>query len=122
MTYQKTLMPLGAPCWKLIKSMFFVSAGLAATSLSAYAQNSNDPFATERVPEEFRPTPIQLNSFLVVPYIDLETDVIDNVFISDEFSVWQHFLNKRIKVTKVRIHIISHFLGRDSQGGRVVTQ
>ena len=87
MTYQKTLMPLGAPCWKLIKSMFFVSAGLAATSLSAYAQNSNDPFATERVPEEFRPTPIQLNSFLVVPYIDLETDVIDNVFISDEFDV-----------------------------------
>ncbi len=76
---------------KLMGGNFFATASLCCVILTistpSAAQLQDDPFAPARVPEAFRPDPIQLNSFLVVPVIDVESDFIDNVFISDDFDV-----------------------------------
>lgn len=62
-------------------------SGAFALSAPVAAQIQGDPFASARIPEAFRPDPIKLNSFLIVPVVDVETDFVDNVFVSDTFDV-----------------------------------
>ena len=62
-------------------------SGAFSLCTPALAQIQGDEFPMARVPEAFRPEPIKINSFLVVPVIDVETDFVDNVFASDAFDV-----------------------------------
>lgn len=36
-----------------------------------------------RIPQEYRPEPIRINAFELLPYIELETELVDNVFATE---------------------------------------
>jgi hypothetical protein len=57
---------------------------LACASAPALAQS---PISVEgidgRTPEDYRPVPILVNAFELSPFIDVETEFVDNIFASD---------------------------------------
>lgn len=86
MTLSKQACPVRPLLEHILKYTLLCSGALAISS-PAVAQMQGDVFSSARIPEAFRSEPIKLNSFLIVPVIDVETDFVDNVFISDAFDV-----------------------------------